>query len=88
MSEVLNKFFVSVFNREESFDRLEVVDEEEEDLVLMGEVIVTEEMVMKHINKLKMNKAPGVDGIGSTFLKKIGASLCMPLVSLVISEDY
>ena len=49
----------------------------------MPGVIFTEDMVSKQFDKIKENKAPGNDGMGSTFLKVVGrAIISMPLVML------
>ena len=46
------------------------------------ELWITEELILKHIGKLKDNTAAGTDELGSTFIKKLAGSLALPLMML------
>ena len=46
---------------------------------LLCDVNITPEIVIKHIRKLKKNKAPGPDNIGSSLLLNLCESLAEPL---------
>ena len=45
-------------------------------------VLIKEVMVREHLAKLGENKAPGTDGIGSSFAKNLVGGIEMPLVLL------
>ena len=82
MCEVLNKAFVYVFTRETVFSGAAGKFMDTKNLGVMQGVIFTEDMVSKQFDKMKENKAPGTDGMGSKFLKAVGMALSMPLVML------
>ncbi len=59
MAEELNKFFASVFTKE---DQQTIQEAEKENMeVAMGSVVVTQQMIRKQIRKLKKEAAPGPD---------------------------
>ena len=64
MAEDLNRYFSSVFTRED-ISSLPVPHAkfEEAKLDYLGQLIVTPEMVAKKMKAIKYNKSPGVDGI-------------------------
>ena len=45
-----------------------------------GSVLITEVMVREHLASLGKNEAPGTDGMGSSFVKKMVGGIEMPLV--------
>ena len=47
---------------------------------MLNNVEINEGIVIKHIAKLKDNKAPGTDDLGSSFIKEISHAIAMPLV--------
>ena len=49
---------------------------------MKSKVLITEVMVREHLAKLGENKAPGVDGMGSFFVKNMVRGIEMPLVLL------
>ena len=77
MGELLNRFCASVFSKEQgSGDRN--VEENEDDQAEVGSgggegisVLITEVMVREHLASLSENKAPGMDGMGSSFVKNM-----------------
>ena len=44
--------------------------------------MITEVMVREHLARLGENKAPGTDGMGSSFVKNLVRGIEMPLVLL------
>ena len=90
MSELLNRFFASVFTQE-----LRVVDgsiDEEDGEQFLGSVrdengiLITEAMVTDQICRLADNKVAGTDGLGSSFIKKLVEVIELPLV-LIYQES-
>jgi len=73
MSELLNDYFASVFTKENTTDLPAVksvyTGEENEKLC---NFLISPQMVLDKLKKLKMNKAPGVDLIGTTPCSKKG----------------
>jgi len=66
MGELLNTFFSSVFTNEttEALPAVKQFFNDDTDEKLC-DVTITPDMVYKKLNKLKMNKAPGVDFVGT-----------------------
>ena len=72
MSEILNSYFGSVFTKENLSDKLPEVEQ-----VFKGDlssnltdIIITPEVVVEKLKKLKSNKAPGTDSLVSDFFLK------------------
>ena len=72
MSKMLNCYFGSVFTKENLNDKLPEVEQ-----VFKGDlssnltdIIITPEVVIEKLKKLKSNKAPGTDGLVSDFFSK------------------
>ena len=80
MAEELNMHFSSVFTREytSSLPVPETMFNEPEGGML-GQLVVTPEVVSSKINNMKENKSPGVDGISSKILKEIVEQISTPL---------
>ena len=86
MGELLNRFFASVFSKEQGGgDRN--VEESEDDQAEVGSgggegisVLITEMMVREQLASLGENKAPGTDGMGSSFVKNMVGGIEIPLV--------
>ena len=49
---------------------------------MLGQVVVTPEVVANKINNMKENKSPGVDGIAPKILKETVEQICTPLAHL------
>ena len=69
-AEVLNDHFASVFTKENT-DNIPTLDIDLDDITLIEEVTVTNETFTKHLQKLKLGKASGPDGINSRVLKEL-----------------
>ena len=81
MGEILNKFFSSVVTRNDNQSQVsgscvELSDERDQELW------ITEELIVRHIGKLKDNKAAGTDELGSSFIKRLAGSLALPMMML------
>ena len=81
---VLNKFFSSIFTQEDvncqesDFPTLRDLFPGDRNEVL-HELVISEEIVMSKLKKLKANKAAGVDGIVPEILVKTADVICKPL---------
>ena len=82
MGEMLNKFFSSVFTRNDKSDSVNMSFGVSDDHVNTGEneLWITEELILEHIGKIKENKAAGTDDLGSTLLRKLAGELALPLM--------
>ena len=80
MAEELNDFFASSFTRENTQNiinsNIQFQGNSEEKL---SNINVTPELVRKHLLKLKRNKSPGLDNIGSSLLLDICDYITEPL---------
>ena len=83
MAEELNMHFSSVFTREDTSSipvpETKFKGSEGE---MLGQVVVTPEVVANKINNMKENKSPGVDGIAPKILKETVEQICTPLAHL------
>jgi hypothetical protein len=80
MSKVLNEYFGTVFTKEDMRNMPKRCDTGNR--VQLEQIVVTEEQVTQAIKVLQENKAPGVDGLNSTFIKGCKDGLIRPLVLL------
>ena len=80
MAEKLNMPFSSVFTREDtsSLPAIETKFEGSE-VEMLGQLVVTPEVVANKINNMKENKSPGVDGIAPKILKETVEQMGTPL---------
>jgi hypothetical protein len=76
MACILNDFFLSVFTKE---DKENLPQKERETNVQISEVTVTQEEIMKKIDKLRKDSAPGPDGIHPILLKETKHEISKPL---------
>ena len=83
MAEELNMHFSSVFTREDTSSipvpETKFKGSEGE---MLGQVVVTPEVVANKINNMKENKSPGVDGIAPKLLKETVEQICTPRAHL------
>ena len=76
-ADILNDYFASVFTVEE--DRGEAIPYQMTVAVQLFLVGITEEDVMRVIDKLKICKSPGPDKIYPRILKEVKEAICKPL---------
>ena len=81
MGEIMNKFFSFVFTRNDNRSQVngscvELSDERDQELW------ITEELILRHVGKLKDNKVAGTDELSSSFIKRLAGSLALPLMML------
>ena len=83
MADELDMHFSSVFTREDTSSvpvpETKFNGSEGE---MLGQVLVTPEVVANQINNIKENKSPGVDGIAPKILKETVEQICTPLAHL------
>ena len=79
IAEELNNFFVSVFTEEnlESNPSLDLTTD-----ASLKNLVINKEIVLKEIEKLKVNKAPGSDNILPYLLKQLKDQLAIPLTMI------
>ena len=87
MGELLNRFLASVFSKEQGHGKRNVARGEDDQAEVGGggegiSVVITEVMVREHLARLGENKAPGTDGMGSSFVKNLVGGIKMPVVLL------
>ena len=80
MAEELNMYFCSVFTREDT-SSLPVPETKFNgpEGEMLGQLVVTTEVVASKINTMKENKSPGVDGISPKILKETVEQISTPL---------
>ena len=78
-AEVFNDYFKTVFNDRLDEDDPNKVELQFDNVPEMPSVDIQEFDVLKQINKLNVNKSPGVDGIHPRVLKEIGSVISVPL---------
>ena len=76
-AEELNKFFASVFTREDVSDVPEPVSKHSGDA--LSTIVVTEEEVLKKLKKMNPSKSPGPDGLHPRVLKESADVIALPL---------
>jgi hypothetical protein len=77
MADILNGFFSSVFTKE---DLTNLPTKNRETNKLLTDIEVNERLVMKKIDKLKKDSAPGPDNIHPRLLKELKHQVARPLV--------
>lgn len=83
MADELNSFFASSFTRENS-DNIKNpnITFSGNDSDQLKDIIITPEVVKKHLNCLKRNKSPGPDKLGSSFLLDMCDLIVEPLSTI------
>src|SRR6267154_4213569 len=79
MASLLNRYFVSVFNKNEFVDNKLDGTIEIEAKELLSNIEITDNDVIRAITEFKEHKSPGVDGITSTYVLKTKEILIEPL---------
>ncbi len=77
MAEELNKYFASVFTRESTGNIPEA--EKENVTTPMPQIDLTRNKIKEKIKELRIESAPGLDGLTPRMLKELGASILDPL---------
>ena len=80
MAEDLNMLFSSVFTRQDT-SSVPVPETEFNGPAgkMLGQLVVTPEVVASKINNMKENKSPGVDGLSPKILKETVEQISKPL---------
>ena len=87
-AELLNKQFTGVFTKE---DKTNIPKLEGDPMPNISHLNITENGVLKQLQKLKVNKAPGPDGLFPWFLKMVAVELTPMLTDVFqssIDEGY
>ena len=79
-AEVLNEFFSSVFTREDLKDIPEPRSRNKEDI--LEDILITDEDVLKKLQKLNPTKSPGPDGLHPRVLKEAANEISQPLATI------
>ena len=79
IARALNNFFTSVFTKENLINLPDVPKACEND---MSDFCITKDMITLELDKLKVNKAPGGDGMHPAVLKECSVELVEPLTIL------
>jgi hypothetical protein len=77
MADILNGFFPSVFTKE---DLTNLPTKNRETNKLLTDIVINERLVVKKIDKLKKDSAPGPDNIHPRLLKELKHQVARPLV--------
>lgn len=81
MASLLNKYFASVFNKDQvMMNQLCVSSSQCGDTAVLDVIVFDEIKISAVIKKLQDNKTPGVDELNSTFIKRSMEGLLQPLV--------
>ena len=83
MCSILNKYFASVFTKEnlDVIPQAPAIYNDNNDSIL-SKITVSQDDVLKEINKLKPHKSPGPDEIYSRVIKETKVELCQPLATI------
>jgi ribonucleases P/MRP protein subunit RPP40 len=81
---ILNEYFSSVYTEENITDDIPHISNTRELFLgdqqeVLHDIFITEEVVYNRLKKLKINKAPGVDGLVPRILVETAGSICRPL---------
>lgn len=81
MCNILNDSFVSVFTTESKDEELPEVETRfnQDSCCMLQDIELTEQLVYNQLMKLKVGKAPGIDGIVPIVLVECADVLCKPL---------
>jgi hypothetical protein len=79
MANILNEFFSSVFIQED-LSNLPTKDRETDKII--SDVVISERQIIKKIDKLKKDSAPGPDNIHPRILKELKNNVAFPLAKI------
>jgi ribonuclease P/MRP protein subunit RPP40 len=83
MSELLNKYFTTVFTSEDLINiPIASSRAKSNNVEILEHLTIDESSILSAVNRLQDNKSPGVDEINSTFLKGTIGGLLKPLAIL------
>ena len=82
--KLLNEYFATVFTKETEIEEFLIKGEEVsiEDAVILNNVEITEDKILKAISNTKKNKTEGTDGLNSTLFIECKLGLVVPLKKL------
>jgi ribonucleases P/MRP protein subunit RPP40 len=83
MAEEFNQFFVSVFNGKETLIDSNVLAQDGPVKPLASKlenIVITEELVMKQLDRLRADKSTGADNLSGRLLSEIRNQICYPLM--------
>ena len=88
MCEILNEYFGSVFTSEDDINALPEVKHifDKDSNHMLSKIELTQDIIASKLSKLKINKAPGVDGIVPRFLVENAEVLSIPLLCIYIGN--
>ena len=81
-ANTLNKFFSSVFTREDTTNLPNLNKASRSNGMLLTDVSIHEDIVVKKLKELDVSKAQGPDKVPSKVLKELASELSMPLTKL------
>jgi len=79
IAEELNNYFSSVFTRENTLNLPPCGGQPDEDRGRLDDILITEELVMAKLKRLRADKATGADDISPRLLTEIKEDICHPL---------
>jgi Reverse transcriptase (RNA-dependent DNA polymerase)/Endonuclease-reverse transcriptase len=93
MAQILNKFFTSVFTSEDMVSLPTIGAETEETL---SNITITRDLIVRKIDKLRKESAPGPDNIHPHFMKETKIEISEPLMTIyrksidtgIVPEDW
>jgi len=81
MAQELNKFFITVFTKE-NLASVPAIQQMTCQYGQLFDIHVDDSVVMKKLEKLRQDKAPGADDIQPRYLKEIAEEICHAVHSL------
>ena len=79
IAESLNHYFSSVFTLEDKGKLPTIPQMMGENEACIQHMVITPDMILAKLKKMKDNKSPGVDGISPKMLKEIAEEISVPL---------
>ena len=82
IAESLNNYFSSVFTLEDKGKLPTIPQMIGENEACIEHMVITPDMILAKLKKMKDNKSPGVDGISQKMLKEIAEEISIPLAKV------